>query len=618
MRNGVEKLIASWRNVGSRNRWVALVDFGLLCFAVWLAYALRLSLYLRDPYVRELALSAGAFAFIQIILFLCCGVYRIYWPHASLEELLQLGRAYLYGCLCFIAVQNFGSQWFYTSRTILVIQMLVGWCALLFVRLTWRLAPPQKVEGHLEQVILAGAGQAGVLLARDLRRQGLISTLLGFVDDDPLKQDKKVAGVRVLGHLEKLPELVKRHRPDAVIIAMPSSSPGRIREILDQLVPLGVSVRVLPGLKELADGSVLVNKLRPISLADLLARDPVPLDADRIGHLIRQETVLVTGAGGSIGSEIVRQLLHYEPKRILLLGHGEHSIYTLLEELTGSCGDTELVPVIADVADRLTMERLFKQWQPSLVFHAAAHKHVPLMEYNPREAVRVNSLGTWTVAHLAGQFGTRRFVMISTDKAVNPSSIMGASKRLAETVLLDLQSAHPETAYMAVRFGNVLGSRGSVIPKFEAQIEAGGPVTVTHPDMTRYFMLIPEAAGLVIQAGALGTGGSIYVLDMGKPVKILDLAQTMIRLHGYVPYQDIEIRCTGARPGEKLFEELFYDLDHVDQTEHSKIFAARIDSRPDDGSTLGLIEMLLDSDDTRSLISVAVPEFLSSDDKARG
>jgi FlaA1/EpsC-like NDP-sugar epimerase len=395
-------------------------------------------------------------------------------------------------------------------------------------------------------------------------------------------------------------------------VAIPSANGQKIRTIYDTLVPLGVSVRVLPSLRELAGGEVTVSRLRKIKLEDLLGREPVHIDVRKVSAYLSGRSVLVTGAGGSIGSEIVRQILRNSPREVILLGHGEQSIYSLMESMGQNSPRrhaAELRPVIADVADETAMRDIFERRRPQVVFHAAAHKHVPLMEDNPREALRVNALGTLTVARLAGEYGAERMALISTDKAVNPSSVMGASKRVAEMLLGETQRRFPKTVFMAVRFGNVLGSRGSVIPKFEDQIAAGGPVTITDPAMRRYFMLIPEAVSLVIEAGAIGEGNELFALDMGEPISIVEMAEILIRLHGYEPYKDIQITFTGARKGEKLFEELFYDPASVHPTEHPKVFASVLKSETN-GSVAALLELSLkEPGQALSLLREMVPEY---------
>ena len=451
------------------------------------------------------------------------------------------------------------------------------------VRAMWRLAAVNRCphDVAVQRVLIVGAGEAGTLMARDLRRNSTTMDPIGFIDDDPALKNMSVASLKVLGTKKDLSTIIKRCAIDTVLIAIPSATGAQMQEYVDILSKENVTVRVLPSLLTLADGQVSVSRLRSVNLEDLLRRDPIKLDNENISAIIKDKIVMVTGAGGSIGSEICRQVLARGPRALVALGHGEQSIYLLLESLRDEDITIPVIPVIADVADETTMKMVFEKHRPQTIFHAGAHKHVPLMEDNPREALRVNAFGTWNIATLAGKNGVERFVMISTDKAVHPTSVMGATKRAAERLLLSVQHEYPSTKYMAVRFGNVLGSRGSVVPKFERQIAAGGPVTVTHPDMKRYFMLIPEAVSLVLQAGAMGEGGELFVLDMGAPVKISEMAETLIRLHGYEPHKDIQIKYTGIRPGEKLYEELFYDPNHVDVTAHKKIFRAKLTPEKD-------------------------------------
>jgi FlaA1/EpsC-like NDP-sugar epimerase len=602
------RLVNFWRGCGSKAGSVALIDAVLLCVAVYVSYALRFSIFLGESVNYGFAPVLFVYITGVLLSFALFGVYRVYWLQTSLEELILLLKAYLLPCAFFTAVYCLFDVPFVVPRSVIGMLLLGGFALLASVRVSWRLTSLAAAAPRPRRALIVGAGEAGVTLARDLRRNKSDLEIVGFLDDDAAKNGKMIAGFPVLGGLEKIAEIVRERRVSDVLVALPSAPAARVRHILNQAVPMGVNLRMLPSLRELAGGLVTTNTLRPVKLEDLLQRDPVSLDSDRIGALLGGKVVLITGAGGTIGSEIVRQILHYRPLRLVLLGHGEFSIYSLLEELLSREIESELVPVIADVADRETLAAVMQKWRPSVIFHAAAHKHVPLMESNAHEAIRVNCLGTWNIADLAGELGVERFVMISTDKAVNPSSVMGASKRIAEMSVMELAGKYPSTAYMAVRFGNVLGSRGSVVPKFERQIAAGGPVTVTHPKMLRYFMLVPEAAGLVLQTAAIGTSGKIYVLDMGEPVSILHVAETLIRLNGYEPGRDIEIRFTGIRPGEKLFEELFYDPSHVDCTEHRKIFSAHISEVPS-ADMFARIKGLLNGNCTPEDISAVVPEY---------
>ncbi|MCF4151230.1 polysaccharide biosynthesis protein [Dethiosulfovibrio sp. F2B] len=605
------RLLGKWLEVGVRNRYMFFLDVLFCIFATWLGFALRLSVFMNHFY-GDMAVSGLIFAGICVVSFYLGGIYRIYWPQASLEEFALLLRCFLVGSLIFVLCHLL-LPFMFIPRSSLAITLLSCFVLVAAYRASWRFfVAARHGQDSCIRTVIVGAGNAGTSLARDLLRNGDELLPVGFVDDDDQKKDKIIAGLPVLGPVSDLENIILDERISVVLVAIPSASRKVIGDMLMRLSSLGVETRVLPNLRDIAGGIVTTTMLRKVRLEDLLARDPVELDSRVIADVVRQRVILITGAGGSIGSEISRQICSYGPSRVLLLGHGEHSIYGLCEEFREKRVSVPYEPIIADVADSDAMEAVFSKWSPSVVFHAGAHKHVPLMEVNPKEALRVNGKGTWVLADLCGRFGVERMVMVSTDKAVNPTSVMGATKRVAEIVVQQAQLNYPETRYMAVRFGNVLGSRGSVVPKFEKQIESGGPVTVTHPDMKRYFMIIPEAAGLVLQAGALGKGGEIFVLDMGDPVKIVDLAETLIRLHGYSPGSDIAVDFTGVRPGEKLFEELFYDPDFVDRTAHPKIFRSNLSDKqlPTD-PIISEVDVCLScrSSSTLSTLRKLVPEF---------
>ena len=436
----------------------------------------------------------------------------------------------------------------------------------------------QSTDTDMVNTLIIGAGDAGATIAREIERYHKRSRkVIGFIDDDESKFNRLMGGVRILGNRHDIPSIVKENKVKEIIIAMPSVTRNEIRKIMEICSPLKCKVNTLPGMYQLLDDEVLVSHLHPVSIEDLLERDEVRLDMDIVEHYIRDKVVLVTGAGGSIGSEICRQIMRVGPKQLLLLGHGENSIYLINQELKNIYKEGPIIPIIADIRDKQQLDQIFNQYNPQVVFHAAAHKHVPLMEIQPMAAVLNNIYGTRNVADVAGRHGVERFVMISTDKAVNPTSVMGATKRVAEKVIISMNDTY-DTKYITVRFGNVLGSRGSVIPLFKKQIEAGGPVTVTDPEMTRYFMTIPEASQLVLQAGAMGKGGEVFLLDMGEPVKIIDLARNMIRLSGLEPDKDIHIKITGLRPGEKKYEELLTSEEGTNRTNHTKIFEAALDT----------------------------------------
>ncbi len=421
-----------------------------------------------------------------------------------------------------------------------------------------------------------GVGRSGVLAARAIRlRRDVPLKVIGFVDDDPLKQGMIINGVSILGVPTDLPRLAREHRINEAIITIDQPSIQQLRPLSRILEKAQLKARAVPGFHELLTGDVTIDKFRHVSPEELLGRDPVTMNVSSIARAATGKVVLVTGAGGSIGAELARQVAELGPESLVLVERAEFALFSIDQEIRSLWPALNVEPIVADIGDRKRMRRVLDSYRPSVLIHSAAHKHVPLMEDNAVEAVRNNVLATHSLATLAGQLGVERFVLISTDKAVRPTSVMGATKRMAELIIQDLDTRF-ETAFVAVRFGNVLGSIGSVIPIFEAQIRKGGPITVTHPEMRRYFMTIPEAAQLVLEAGAMGTGGEIFILDMGDPVRIVDLAERLIQLHGFEPYKDIPIEYTGIRPGEKLFEELGVDAEKLASTRHPKIFVGKI------------------------------------------
>ena len=608
----MDSLKDSWRKASGHGLIVAALDFVLLAVSVYIGYAIRLGIVMPS-YIYDCIRSALLLPSVCVAMLWMVGQYKVIWFHAGTEDYMYFLWAYLVSVSAFTLINGI-TQFAVFPRISLTISFLTGLFLCGGLRFSWPMMKSIHVRPNAEikRALIVGAGEAGSLLARDLMRGDSEIYPVGFVDDDSTKAGHQISGLRIFGKTSDLREIVSREEIKIVLIAIPSVSGRKKREIYEMLAPLNVKVRILPSLRELAGGKVSVSGLRQVKLEDLLGREPVRINLESSMNYVRGKRVLITGAGGSIGSEIVRQVIHNEPSEVIVLGHGEQSIYLLMESLNREGVKIPVHPVIADVADEIAISNLFAKHKPQVVFHAAAHKHVPLMEFAPREAMRVNDLGTRTIAKSAGKFNAERMVMISTDKAVNPSSIMGATKRLAEKILEREQRNYPETKYMAVRFGNVLGSRGSVIPKFEQQIASGGPVTVTHPDMKRYFMLIPEAVSLVIQAGALGHGGELFVLDMGEPVVIREMAELLIRLCGYEPYKDIQITYTGIRPGEKLYEELFYDENSVNGTLHPKIFVSKIkmgDPSRDIDIDTKLEYALRYPDEALSILKKLVPEF---------
>ncbi len=453
-------------------------------------------------------------------------------------------------------------------------------------RISWRIYNEhnyKKEHGYsVEQQIrtlIVGAGDGGSMLIRSLKRNPSDVKVVGIVDDDPSKFKMLMHEIPVIGNIDDIPELAKKHRVQQITIAIPSLEPKEYERILDICNQAEITVNLMPSIEDVLQGKLSVSQFREIDVVDLLGREEVKLDMQVIATKLSGKTILVSGAGGSIGSEICRQIARFSPSRIILLGHGENSIYQINKELNGKYkGQIEIIPVIADIQDRKRLFEVMQQYIPDRVYHAAAHKHVPMMEYNPKEAVKNNIYGTKNMAEAAKSAGVGSFVMISTDKAVNPPNVMGATKRVAEMIVTGLNEIG-KTKFTAVRFGNVLGSRGSVVPLFKEQIKNGGPVTVTDFKMTRYFMTIPEASRLVIQAGALAQGGEIFILDMGEPVKIVDLAKKVVKLSGYTE-NEIPIIETGIRPGEKLYEELLVDSEQTDQQVYEKIFVGKVTDMP--------------------------------------
>ncbi|EDZ52252.1 MULTISPECIES: polysaccharide biosynthesis protein [Bacillus] len=487
-------------------------------------------------------------------------IYKLYnkaWEYASIGELKQIFKAITLSILVTAIVQQI------INHDIYVRILAIAWMLHLLLiggsRFVWRMFRDTYITKatNKKRTLIIGAGSAGTMVVRQLQHNKEADLYpIAFVDDDRNKQKLEIYNVPVVGTTNHIQEIVEDNNIEHIIIAIPSLNRGQINEIFEKCRKTKAKTQIVPMLEDLLDGKLSVNEFRDVQVEDLLGREPIKLDDAGIGEKITGKTILVTGAGGSIGSEICRQVMKYKPAKIVLLGHGENSIYNIEMEMRVTYKDTvEITTEIADVQDRHKIFEIMKKHQPYIVYHAAAHKHVPLMERNPEEAVKNNIFGTKNVAEAADTFKVNTFVMVSTDKAVNPTNVMGATKRFAEMIVQHMASVSNSTRFVAVRFGNVLGSRGSVIPLFKKQIQKGGPVTVTHPDMIRYFMTIPEASRLVIQAGTLARGGELFVLDMGDPVKILDLAKNLITLSGY-SIEEIGIEFTGLRPGEKMYEEL--------------------------------------------------------------
>ncbi len=569
-------------------KWFKLgTDIVVWSSLTFLAYLLRLEEdivgHLPDILLISMVLVPLKAAFIFIF-----GHLRRSWQYSSIKDLINLGKTILsFSILYFIAATILRGSLF-LPLSIPIIEGLLALTLLGGIRFLVRVFYKEKVSSHRKEqkskrVIIAGAGDAGTMIAREmLRHTEAAMEPVAFIDDAVNKWSQNLMGIPVAGRTSEMAQIAKKYRADELIIAMPSESGDVIRRLVEIARKCNLPYKTIPGLYDLISGKVGINELRDVDVEDLLRRKPVDLNTDKIKAYVTGRRILVTGAGGSIGSEIVRQISKFEPNCIVLLGRGENSIHNIVREMRVSFPDVKIHIKIADVRDYKTMDQVFKEIHPEVIFHAAAHKHVPLMEENPSQAIFNNVGGTRNLANLALDYDVDYFVNISTDKAVNPTSIMGASKRISEYIVQNAAKlARQNQVFVSVRFGNVLGSRGSVIPIFKSQIEKGGPITVTDPEMIRYFMTIPEASQLVLQAGALNQNGAVFVLDMGEPVKIVEMAKDLIRLSGLEPGKDIKIKFTGMREGEKLYEELLTAEEGTTMTQFEKIMVAKKSGLPD-------------------------------------
>ena len=615
-----------------RNRYILLIDLVMVVLCTAGAFVLRLDwlapLSATHPFADAVQFSLIAAPLIKLPVFYVFGLYARFWRYVALSDLVSIFTAVSVASVVFSAVTLLAvSSGFIEGgypRSVPAIDWLLTLLAVAGVRVAVRVLAEARTTGHAvpartsrRHVLVAGAGEAGAMVVREMVRNpqmGLVP--VGFLDDDAAKLGKKILQVRVLGRLDDLAEVVAAHGVDEVVIAMPKAPGDTVRRLVEGARDAGVPAKAVPGMFELLDGGVSVSRLRNVDIADLLRRRQIVAAPDTARYL-RGQVVLVTGAGGSIGSELCRQICHAEANALVLVGHGENSIFDISNQVRQAFPAVDVHAVIADIRDTRGLARVFADYRPTVVFHAAAHKHVPLMEANPAEAVTNNVLGTATLVEAAVTAGVTRFVLISTDKAVGPSSVMGATKRLAEMIVRDAarRTGH---RYLAVRFGNVLGSRGSVVPFFRRQIERGGPITVTHRDMTRFFMTIPEAVYLVLKAGGLARGGELFVLNMGEPVRIVDLATDLIRLSGLTA-EDIPIVFTGLRPGEKLAEELWEERSQVEPVGEGDVFRVQEPDPPLSGArleqaiaALALAAEQGDGLEVHRVLSEAIPSFVSS------
>jgi FlaA1/EpsC-like NDP-sugar epimerase len=594
--------------------WQLVADAGLIAAAWYLAFRLRFDPRVPVPYERLFERTILIVLAIKLVVFVLFGFYNRWWRYVSTRDMWGAARGVTVACIVadLTAYLLHPVRGFPLPRSVAIMDWLLLLAfvagARMLARTVFERPSARGLMARGKEVIVVGAGDAAQLIVKEMLRSPSFGyTPIGLVDDDPKKRNLRLHGVRVFGPTDELRRILREQRPDEVLIAIPSAS-GEVRQgIVNVAREEGVPVKTLPGLHELFAGdSNLAAQIRPVQVEDVLGREPVEVDLGSIATYLRNETVLVTGAGGSIGSELCRQIARTGCKRLILVDQAETPLFEIERELVDERGFPAAVPMLRDAGNRNAMRQVFERYTPGVVFHAAAYKHVPLMEANPLESVHNNALATRTMAEVSVEFGVSRFVLVSTDKAVNPKTVMGQSKALCEWIVETFGARKDvATRFVGVRFGNVLGSSGSVIPIFRRQIERGGPVTVTSPEMTRYFMTIPEAVSLVVQAGAIGGRGEIFVLDMGEPVRIVDLARNMILLSGKEPERDIAIDVVGVRPGEKLHEELWSPNEDVSPTSHPKIMLVRrlgVDAGWLDDE-LAELERLVEAGETLELVS---------------
>lgn len=607
-----------------RNRHLFLIDALSLLIAPFLAFLIRfeeIAWIVTNP--RMVFPYVVATVPLRLLVFYHGGLYRRLWRHASVSELKQLllagaGAAAICALVGFWVLPGLGVTGSRIPISVVFIDAFLTSAAIALPRLLARTTRPhharRRGSDRGKRVLVVGAGDTAKMVVKELCANATLGfDPVGFVDDDPTKQNHMLLGLPILGSLSSIKDIVERYGISELIIAMPSARGDVVRKVVRAGLDCGIPTLTVPSLPELITAKTNGARLREVEIQDLLRREPVETDLAAVAELATAEIVLITGAGGSIGSELCRQIARLAPSHLVLLGHGENSIFDILHEIKADFADVSLIPVIADVRDKKRIAAIFRAHKPHAVFHAAAHKHVPLMEENVIEAITNNVFGTLNVVDAALEAGCEHFVFISTDKAVRPTSVMGATKRIAELIVQRAATKHDRN-FVSVRFGNVLGSRGSVVPTFLRQIRAGGPVTVTHPEMQRYFMTIPEAVQLVLQAGALGRGGEVFLLDMGEPIKIVDIATDLIRLSGLTVGTDIEIKFSGMRPGEKLYEEMFFSAENVLATDHPKVLRARNGILPE--NIMRRIDALVSAaeaehrdDELKQLLRNLVPDF---------
>ncbi len=606
-----------------RNRiaLLVIVDIFLIALSGFLALYIRYDFRFSNMemrYVDYELLYLPVNLVVTLLVFVLFKLYRSVWRFASSTELLNVIGA----CTCSIGLQIIGMSLlrmrmpisYYLMKYVLLI---VGVGMVRFAYRILRMLQERRLFGgekdQKKNTMIVGGGEAGAMIIKEFQNSEYLNQrICCVIDDNASKQGKYLRGIKIMGGREDIVRLAKELQIEEIIVAMPSAPQSEVRDILNICKETGCEMKVLPGLYQMIKGEVSISKLRRVEIEDLLGREPIRVQLDEIMGYVAGKVVLVTGGGGSIGSELCRQVAAHEPKQLIIFDIYENNAYDIQQELKNKFPALDLTVLIGSVRNTHRMNSIFEKYRPDIVYHAAAHKHVPLMEDSPNEAIKNNVFGTYKTALAADRYGVKRFVLISTDKAVNPTNIMGASKRICE-MIIQMMNRHSKTEFVAVRFGNVLGSNGSVIPLFKKQIEKGGPVTVTHPDIIRYFMTIPEAVSLVLQAGALAKGGEIFVLDMGEPVKILDLAENLIRLSGYKPYEDIDIEFTGLRPGEKLYEELLMSEEGLQETANKLIHIGKPIEFDDDKfrEQLDVLKKAAEHDSAsiRQLVKEIVPTY---------
>jgi len=599
---------------------MAILDIGIINISLYLSFSLRFENKIPLQYITLFRETHVVVTVIALCSFIFFNLYNRIWKYASVNELIAIVFATSFSSLTVLGYTFMIGKTFPRSIYILFWLLLTTFIGgSRFILRTFNGVTPmlRRPEG-VRNVMVIGAGEAGSMVIQEFKKHpDLKMRPTVLIDDDVDKYGMRIHGVRVFGGRKLIPEMVQRKNIKEIVIAMPSIDRLQIREIVNICSETKCKLRILPGVYELLDGKVSIKRLRDVKIEDLLGREPVKVNLEEISGYIKDKVVLVTGGGGSIGSELCRQIARFKPKELLVFDISENNVYRLELDLKTLFPDLKYTALIGSVRDRARLEYIFDKYRPNVVFHAAAHKHVPLMELNATEAIKNNVFGTLNVAELADKYNAERFTLISTDKAVNPTNIMGVSKRIAE-IIIQMMSMKSSTVFSAVRFGNVLGSEGSVVPLFKKQIESGGPVTVTHPEIIRYFMTIPEAVQLVIQAGAMAKGGEIFILDMGEPVKIADLARDMIKLSGLEPDVDIEIEYIGLRPGEKLYEELLLNEEGITATKYKKIYIAKPTFH--NGETFekelsNLKELLFNSNaEVKDVIKRLVPNYKCNDE----